>query len=118
MALGELEEPRRQLSRCALPHRAPFVLTNRRFQDRLPGMPLRLLAADPVEIPAREGIGVAAGTAARDRHANAAIDVDAQHVPSRAALANEVDRRGRRRKVDLRCSRLEFKRQLHWQKDT
>ncbi len=116
VAPGELEEPRRQFARRALLHGAPFVVTKRRLETRSPVV-LGLLAADPVEIPAGEGIGVAAGAAARDRDAHAAIDVDAQHVPSRATLANEVDRRGGR-KVHLRCSRLEFKRQLHWQKDT
>jgi hypothetical protein len=65
---------------------------------------------DPVEMPLGKCVGLAPGPAARNRDAHASIVIDAQQVPARADVADEVDVGGSQRRGSMRL-RLAFERQ-------
>lgn len=59
-------------------------------QGRLASQPLAL-PRDPLGMPPRERVGLAARAAARNRHADAPIVIDPQKVAPGAAVADEID---------------------------
>ena len=52
----------------------------------------RALARDPRNVTLRKGIGLPARAAARNRDADAAVEFDAEQIPSRSPMAYEVNR--------------------------
>jgi len=105
MLRRQLVQPRRQLDFRRRPERRP------RAGDDLTTAQPRALACHPVDVPPRERIGLAARSPARNRHAHAAVVVDAQEVAPGTAVAHEID--GCNRPLDRRCRRAEWKAQLH-----
>ena len=86
----------------------------------------RALARDPFNVTLRKGIGLPARAAARNRDADAAVEFDAEQIPSRSPMAYEVNRCNRAGgwrsgtiPGDRPRSRLtERKAQLHARQDT
>ena len=71
----------------------------------------RPLPCDPVDVTLHECVGLALRSAARDRHAYAPVMIDAQEIPSRTAMTNEVNR-GCDGAIAGRCARIVNKRQI------
>ena len=79
-------QPRRQLRARPFTQRPPFVQSEGRR-----GEP-RALPRDPVGVTQHERVRLAPRPAARNRHADPAVMLDAQQIPSRAAMADEINR--------------------------
>ncbi len=84
MLRGECEQPRRQLAARSCPKSAALVDRSRVLRQS------RALPRNPTGVTPRECLCLAARPSLRNRHAHAAIWVDAKHVASGAAVPDEI----------------------------
>ncbi len=86
MEVCQLQQPLRKLSLRLLPEPLPVVSGKTAAREH------RALARDPFNMALRERIGLPARAAARNRDADAAVEFDAEQIPSRSPMAYEVHR--------------------------
>jgi len=89
--VGKGAQPARQCFAGLLAQLPPLFHGEPRPRQRGP------LTQDPVNVPPREGIGFAFRPAARNGHAHAAVELDAQQIAAGAAMTHEIDRSDRAR---------------------
>jgi hypothetical protein len=83
---SDLVQPGREFRTSTVAKGTAVVLTERRrYQPRA-------LACDPIGVPLHEGVGFALGSAARNRHTDTAVVLDAEEIASRSPMAHEIDR--------------------------
>jgi hypothetical protein len=85
MLIGKLLQPQRKL-RTRLRRESLSILERKAVLCQG-----RTLTQHPIEMTPRERVGLAARSAARDRHAHAPVVFDAQQIPPRPPVADEID---------------------------
>ena len=102
---SDLQQPCWQLGARSRAKRHALISAEHRGHEPRP------LPRDPFDVTLHERVGLALRSAARDRHTYAPVMIDAQEIPSRTAMTNEIDRcKGAiagwcYRAVDRRCNR-------------
>lgn len=83
---GNLHQPQRQLRPRPLAQRRSLLRSEGGWRES------RALPRYPIGVTLHEGIGLALGSTARDGDPHTTVMFDAQQIPPRAAMADEVDR--------------------------